>query len=190
MNQKRLKLCLIVISLVSAILFCGATEVKAEDKPPTFEELVAAQARAVAANEALWQYFYASGYVVGYPNYINGCYIEDNVLHIRLVSPTEQEMAALNKVLSNYKDVITYEYGRYSHSELMEYAEQVAAELEKQGCEVTGWGVDGKTDNIVMGILPEHLQAAKALLEKKQADVSGNTLPEIALEGRGYTVLD
>ena len=151
---------------------------------------MAAQKRAVMANEALTQYFYANGFVVGYPEYINGCYIEDNVLHIRLALPTEQEMAALNDVLSNYKDVIIYEYSQYSHAELIEYAGRVAAELEKRGCEVTQYCVDSITGNIVMGVLPEHVRTAKTLVEKQQISAIENTFPKIVIEEAGYIVLD
>lgn len=190
MNRKQLKLCMIVICLASMLLACSTTGASEPTQTLSWEERMAAQKRAVMANEALAQYFYANGFVVGYPEYINGCYIEGNVLHIRLVLPTEQEMAALNDVLSNYKDVIIYEYSQYSHAELIEYAGRVAAELEKQGCEVTQYCVDSITGNIVIGVLPEHVQTAKALVEKQQICAMENTFPKIVIEEAGYIVLD
>ena len=190
MNKKRVKLCLIVISLVSAILFGGAANVSAADKAPSFEELVAAQARAVAANEVLMQYFFDNGWITEYPEYYSGRYIEDNVLHICLASPTEQEMTALDSVLANYKDVIVYEYSQYSHSELMEYADCVAKELQKQGCEVTLKCVDSITGNIVIGVLPKDVQTAKALVEKQQISAIDGTFPKIVIEASNYVVTD
>lgn len=188
MNHKRLKRRLIVINLVSVILFCGVGTVKATDKPPIFDELVEAQAQAVAANEALMQYFYGNGWVKEYPEYFSSCYIEDNVLHICLVSPTEQEKAALDRVLENYKDVIVYEYSQYSHSELMEYADRAAKELQKQGCKVTLWCVDSITGNIVIGVLPEDVQTANALINKQHVYARGSTLPKIEIEASEYVV--
>lgn len=195
MNWKQLKLCMIVICLASLLLSCSANAISEPTQTlPTqslsWEELVAAQARAVAANEALMQYFYDNGWVKEYPEYFSSCYIKDNVLHICLASPTEQEKAVLDSVLANYKDVIVYEYSQYSHSELMEYADCVAKELQKQGCEVTLKCVDSITGNIVIGVLPKDVQTAKALVEKQQISAIDGTFPKIVIEASNYVVTD
>lgn len=207
-KQKVLRLiavCLSVIIMLSCIAGVSAAnkEAPADELPidelsvdgtsfdePSYEELAAAQARAVAADGALMWYFLENGWVLEYPEYFSSRYIEDNILHIRLVSPTDQEMDTLRKVLSGYEDVILYEYGQYSQKDLQAYADAAAMELEEQGCAVTYWYVDSTTGSIVIGVLPEDIDLAKALIENEQASPSGGEKPEIIIEKGGYAVLD
>ena len=89
-----------------AILFNNIIVVQATDLPSTVDELIEVQSGAVEANEALMQYFLANGTTLDYPDYFGGCYIEDNILHIRLISPADEEKSKLKEALAGYENVI------------------------------------------------------------------------------------
>ena len=87
------------------------------------------QKEAVEAHNVLMSYFVSRGYVTNYPEWFGGCYIEENKLHIKLVSPSDEEMKNISQILAPFDDVIIYENEEISMSELQAYADKTAKEL-------------------------------------------------------------
>lgn len=183
LNRSRLLAALLSI----VMLFCNMFIVNAADQEPSIAEKIEAQAQAVEANEILMQYFITEGWVLEYPDYFGGCYIEDNILHIRLVSPTSEESATLNDILSDYENVISYEYGNFSQTSIQNYANETAKELKNQGFEVTHWYVDVETCAVVIGVISDDVNSANALVEEKQTYSVRNAYPNIVIEEGEYT---
>lgn len=145
------------------------------------------QKEAVGANNALMAYLFGKGYVTNYPEWFGGCYIEGNKLHIRLVSPSEEEMKRISDVLVHFGDVVVYENAERSMTELQAYADQTADELRKLGYEVTSWYVDSITGNIVIAVLEKDFEAATAWVGDTLKNESD---PQIVIEKGGYIDLE
>lgn len=165
---------LIPIVLVAGIAVCifvtldrKNTEPDPTESTPSWEQRVADQAYAVAASDALVHYFRNNGYVTGYPDYYGGCYIADNVLHIRLCSPLEETMSELKMVLSVYSPVVVYESCEFSYMKSKEYADTIAMEMIDKGFAVTSYCVDQKTGNIKISVLAEDVKDATKFAKKK-----------------------
>ena len=109
MKQKINKLRLIALLLTVMMLFCHTPGVSATKAELTMDEKIADQKMAVDANEALMQYFLDNGWMHEYPEYFGGCYIADNILHVRLVSPSEQTMETLKSIFRPYAKAVVYE---------------------------------------------------------------------------------
>ena len=193
-NNKNLRV--IAILIVAILLLCsipgvGAEKNKTSNEEVLVEQLVLAQEKAVAANEALMQYFYDNGYVTTYPDFFGGCYISENVLHIRLTSSTEETMAVLHDVLAGYEDAVVYEDCSCSQAELQKYADGSAKEIQKQGYDVTYWYVDSINNKIVIGVLAEDAKGASDFAENKQMVGKSKGMPNIVIvEESAYPVAD
>ena len=147
----------------------------------------AEQKEAAEANNALMEYFFDQGYVTDYPTYFGGCYIENNKLHIKLVSPTDEEMKEISAVLSRYGDTVVYHNSKMSMSDLQAYADKTAKELIAHGYAVTLWYVDSISGNIVIEVLEEDLSEATAWV----ADNTDNQAQtQIIIEKGSYISLD
>lgn len=133
MKLKAKSIRLIAMVLVLVAIVYNFPEAGAIEKDLTIEEIVEAQAQAVAANEALMQYFFDNGWVREYPEYFGGCYIKDNILNVRLVNPTEQTMEILSAIFTGYQDVVKYEYCQYSQKTLQQHADVTSMELKDDG---------------------------------------------------------
>lgn len=145
------------------------------------------QREAVEASNALMEYFYNQGYVNDYPVYFGGCYIESNKLYVKLVSPTDEEMKNLTKVLAHYDDVVVYKDAKTSMADLQEYSDMMANELMTNGYAVTSWYVDSITGNIVISVLEKDFDA----VTDWASDISKNKdLPTIIIEKGGYIIED
>lgn len=189
--QKRAKLFVFFLCVAVTLLCCSAlSTIAAQNETPSdtrsAEERIAGQKQAVAANEDLIEYFFNNGYVTEYPEYFGGCYIADNCCHVRLVSPTEQEMEMLESILGPYGNAVVYEYGEYSQAELQELADATASELLTQGYRVTQWYVDAQIGNAVIRVLGEDVESARAWITDRQ----GDALSEIVIEEGSYVSLD
>lgn len=172
------------------ILCCsipGVSASSAAREEVAVAELIAAQKEAVEANEVLMQYFFEEGWVIEYPDYFGGCYIEDNILHIILVEPTTEETRILDALLSDYKDVTAIEYGSYSQASLQDYADNAATELKEQGLGVTHWYVDVETGNVIIGVISDDMGSANAKVAQMQDYVFKNLVPKIVIEEGAYT---
>ena len=188
MKHKQRKVRLLSVVLCIIMLLCNVPVVHAADQSPSFDELISAQARAVEANERLMRYFMMGGTTLDYPDYFGGCYIEENILHIRLVSPTTQEEAALKKALMGYRDVIVYEYASFSRTSAQAYADEIAAELRGRGIEVTHWCVDAKTGNVEIGVMPNDMKEAEDITKDIQTYSQRSASPSIVIEAGSYTL--
>ena len=140
----------------------------ATESTPSWEQRVIDQQYAVAASDALVYYFHNNGYVTDYPDYYGGCYIADNVLHIRLCSPSEETMSELKMVLSVYSPVVVYESCDFSYTKTKEYADTVAMGMVDKGLAVTSWYVSQQTGNIEIKVLAEDLKEATKFAKKKK----------------------
>lgn len=145
----------------------------------------AEQKNAVEADNALMEYFFDQGYISEYPAYFGGRYIEDNKLHVRLVSPTDEELQKITSVLAQYGNDVVFEYGELSMSDLQAYADKTAKELRNLGYGVTSWYVDNVTGNIVIGVLEKDFTAVTALIANGE-----NNAPKIIVEKGAYTSAD
>lgn len=147
----------------------------------------AEQKQAVEASNALMEYFYKQGYVGSYPAYFGGCYIENNKLYIKLVSPTDEQMKTISMVLSPYDDAVVYLSSEMSMSDLQAYADKTADELISLGYAVTSWYVDSVTGNIVIEVLEKDLAAVTAWV----ADMTDNrSVPNVIIMEGDYISLD
>lgn len=157
---------------------------------PSFEELIKAQAQAVKADDVLMRHF-ANGGALVYPDYFGGCYIKDNVLHIRLASPTEEELSEIKLLLSAYESVVAYEYCEFSRADAKKYADETVAALKAQGVEVCFWYVSSKTGDVIIGVLPDYVSSANAAVKTMQTQSSKRSLyPKVVIEEGGYTCTD
>lgn len=120
-----------------------------------------------------------------YPEWFGGSYIKDGKLHIKLVSPSEEEMKSISNALAHLSDVIVYENAEKSMADLQAYADQTADALIKLGYEVTSWYVDSVTGNVVISVLEKDLEAVTEWMNT--ASQNGN-LPKIVIEIGEYTV--
>jgi len=145
------------------------------------------QKRAVDANNILMGYLFAKGYVTDYPDWFGGCYIEDNKLCIKLVSPSDEELNKIYEILDSFKDVVVYKTSEMSISDLQAYADQTADRLLAQGYEVTSWYVDSVTGNIVIAVLEKDFEAAS---EWVNSALNDGSKPKIVIEAGGYVELD
>lgn len=123
------------------------------------------QKQAVEAQNWLMTYFFVQGYVTEYPDWFGGCYIENGVLYVKLVSPSEEVRETLSQRLDFYKDAVVFLDEALSLSALQERADRGAAELIALGCEVTSWYVDGVEGQVVIAVLEKDHAAATAWAE-------------------------
>lgn len=184
--------------LISAVLVASAavcialgmdgknTEFYPTETTPSWEQRAADQQYAVAASDALMHYFRNNGHTTDYPGYYGGCYIADNVLHIRLVSPREETLAALKTVLSAYAPVVVYEFCEYALNASQEYADTIAKEMLDLEYAVTGWGVDQKTGSIEISVLAEDMEKAEKFVKKRKE----KACPPILIKEGQYISLD
>ena len=142
------------------------------------------QKEAVEANNVLMSYFFSKGYVTNYPEWFGGCYIEENKLYIKLVSPSDEEMKNISQILAPFDNVIVYKNAEMSMSELQAYADKTAYELIDLGYEVTSWYVDSITGNIIISVLEKDFEA---VTEWVHTASQNGTLPKIVIEIGGYT---
>ena len=158
-------------------------ELKVTDLTTKFSE----QKEAVDAHNVLMYYFFSRGYVTNYPEWFGGCYIEENKLYIKLVSPSVEEMENISRILAPFDNVIVYKNADMSMSELQAYADKTAKELMESGYAVTSWYVDSITGNIVISVLEKDF---KAVTEWINTASQNGSLPKIVIEIGGYVELE
>lgn len=145
------------------------------------------QKEAVSALNFLVSYFVNRGYVTNYPEWFGGCYIEKNKLHIKLVSPSDEEMKNISQILAPFDDVIVYENAEMSMSELQAHADKTAKELMENEYAVTSWYVDSITGNIIISVLEKDFEAVTKWINT--AAENGNA-PKIVIEIGEYIDLE
>ena len=180
---------ILVVGIVACVVFDAehkSAEPDSIESTPSWEQKVADQQYAVVASDALMHYFRNNGYITDYPDYYGGCYIADNVLHIRLCSPTEETMKTLKTVLSVYSPVVVYEFCEYSLSASQKYADTVAKEMLDLEYSVTSWGIDQETGNVEIGVLAEDMERAQDFLKNREEE----GYPPIVIEEGYYMRLD
>lgn len=143
------------------------------------------QKEAVDANNYLMSYFFSRGYVTNYPEWFGGCYIEENKLHIKLVSPSDEEMKNISQILAPFDNVIVYKNADMSMSELQAYADKAAKELMENGYAVTSWYVDSITGNIIISVLEKDFEAVTEWINSASQN---DNAPKIVIEIGEYTV--
>ena len=112
---------------------------------------------------------------------------EDNVLHIILVDPTTEELEELDEILSDYENAISFESGSYSQASIQDYADSTAAELKKQGLEVTHWYVEIETGDIIIGVVNSDIDTANVKIAEIQSYTLRSSTPKIVIEEGEYT---
>lgn len=123
------------------------------------------QKQAAEAQNQLMSYFFVQGYVTEYPDWFGGCYIENGLLYVKLVSPSEEVRETLSRRLDHYKDVVVFLDEELSLSVLQDYADRGAEELMALGCEVTSWYADSVEGQVVIAVLEKDHAAATAWAE-------------------------
>ena len=184
------KIRIFAVALSMMMLFCSIPGVSADtvERGSAVDELIAAQKQAVEANEILMQYFFAEGWVLEYPDHFGGCYIDDNILHIILVEPTNEEFKILSTLLSDHQNAVVFEYGNYSQASLQDHADSTAAELKEQGLGVTHWYVEVGTGDIIIGVVSDDIDPAAAKVSEIQKYTFRSSAPKIVIEEGGYTL--
>ena len=184
MNLRIFVLAFIMILL----LFVGsATAAKPEESVLGYEELVAQQAQAVQASQALKQYFFDNGWITEYPAYYGGSYIDGNTYYVRLCNPTEEELETLSSIFACYEDTVKYETCLISRTEALKYAGTVAIALYNQGFSVTECYVDSKTSDIIIGMQEDKIDEAYKWLEMQKFDTTSEYTPQIILN-KGFAM--
>lgn len=190
MKQKINKLRLIALLLTVMMLFCHTPGVSATKAELSMDEKIADQKMAVDANEALMQYFLDNGWMHEYPEYFGGCYIADNILHVRLVSPSEQTMETLKSIFRPYAKAVVYESCDFSQTDAKIYADKMANELLDCGYAVTYWYVDSTSGNVIFGVLADDMEAVSAIISNRQENSFGKVLPKTIIEEGWYTATE
>lgn len=177
-----------VIALLLAVLFWFNTVpgVSAVDREPTYEELFSAQKMAVDANETLMRYFHENGWREEYPNYYGGRYIADNVLHIRLFSPSVKTMEMLEDMLRPYSEAVVYEFCEFSFAESQAYANDIALELVELGYAVTSWYVDNRTGDVVISVQEDAVDEVTEMVDVRQTYALSERTPDIVIKKGEY----
>lgn len=139
------------------------------------------QKRAVEAQNWLMSYFFTQGYVTEYPDWFGGCYIENGLLYVKLVSPSEEVREMLSERLASYEDAVVFLDEELSLSVLQDYADRAVEDLIALGYEVTSWYVDSAEGKIVITVLEKDYAAATAWAEDASQDG-----PRIVIEIGGY----
>ena len=147
--------------------------------------LFSEQKEAVIAHNFLMSYFLGRGY--NYPEWFGGCYIKENKLYIKLVSPSDEEMKNISQILDPFDNVIAYENAEMSMSELQEYADKTAKELMENDYEVTFWYVDSITGNIIIAVLEKDFEAVTEWINTASQN---DNAPKIVIEVGRYIELD
>jgi hypothetical protein len=137
------------------------------------------QKEAVNAHNYLMSYFFSRGYVTNYPEWFGGCYIEENKLYIKLVSPSDEEMKNISQILAPFDNVIVYKNAEMSMSELQAYADKTAYELIDLGYEVTSWYIDSITGDIIISVLEKDFEA---VTERINTAYPNDNTPKIVIE--------
>ena len=145
------------------------------------------QKEAVEAHNVLMSYFFSKGYVTNYPEWFGGCYIEENKLYIKLVSPSDEEMKNISQLLAPFDKMIVYKNTELSMADLQEYADKTANELIKSGYGVTSWYVDSITGNIIIAVLEKDFEAVTEWISIASQN---DNAPKIVIEVGGYIELD
>lgn len=145
------------------------------------------QKEAVEAHNVLMSYFFSKGYVTNYPEWFGGCYIDENKLYIKLVSPSDEEMKNISRLLAPFDKVIVYKNTEASMADLQEYADKTANELIKSGYGVTSWYVDSITGNIIIAVLEKDFEAVTEWINIASQN---DNAPKIVIEVGGYIELD
>ena len=158
-----------------------------ELKVTNLTTLFSNQKEAVEANNALVSYFFSKGYVTNYPEWFGGCYIEENKLYIKLVSPSEEEMKNISQILAPFDKVIVYKNAEMSMADLQEYADKTANELIKSGYGVTSWYVDSITGNIIIAVLEKDFEVVTEWINTASQN---DNAPKIVIEVGRYIELD
>lgn len=143
------------------------------------------QKESVNAHNCLMSYFFSTGYVTNYPEWFGGCYIEENKLYIKLVSPSDEEMKNISQILAPFDDVIVYENAEMSMSELQAYADKTAKELMENEYAVTSWCVDSITGDIIISVLEKDFEAVMGWVNTA---LKNDSAPKIVIEIGGYIV--
>lgn len=187
LRHKKIRIFAVVLSMM--MLFCSIPGVSADtvERGPEVDELIAAQKQAVEANEILMQYFFAEGWVLEYPDYFGGCYIDDNILHVILVEPTDEEFKILSTLLSDHQNAVVFEYGNCSQASLQDYADSTVAELKEQGLGVTHWYVEVETGDIIIGVVSDDIDSAAVMVSEIQKYTFRSSAPKIVIEEGEYT---
>ena len=145
------------------------------------------QKKAADATNALMEYFFRQGYVTEYPSYFGGCYVENDKLYVKLVSPSDEEKKRISDVLAPYGDTVVFEEAKRSMADLQAYADKTANELIAEGYAVTSWYVDSVTGNVVISVLEKDLAAVTAWIADTQKEAD---LPTVTVEKGAYVTLD
>lgn len=188
MKHKKSKKKLDIVAFMLAVLFWFNTVpgVSAVDREPTYEELFAAQKMAVDANETLMRYFHENGWREEYPNYYGGRYIADNILYIRLLSPSAKTMEMLEDMLRPYSEAVVYEFCEYSFAESQAYANDIALELVELGYAVTSWYVDNRTGDVVISVQEDVVEEVTEIVDVQQTYTLPGRTPDIIIKKGEY----
>lgn len=147
-------------------------------------ELYSEQKAAADASETLENYFSDYG---SYPEWYGGCYIEENMLHVKLVSPTEKDIEKISDILAAHKDCVVYEDGENPITELQKYADDLTGELLSLGYNITHWYVDPISGNIIIGVLEIDFETLSELISKKYSE---DGMPNVTVEKGNFIALD
>ena len=157
----------------------------------SLEDRIAAQKRAVDASEVLNQYFYSNGWKsTELPDYYGGMYIEDDLLHVRLVNPSQQTMDFFKALFAGYSDVVVYEDAEYSRAMLLQYMDVLFVALHEKGCKITETSVGSSTGIIEIGALEEDLERVKQLVNHYQKILWGQNAPPVHVVKGVYSRLE
>lgn len=89
--------------------------------------------------------------------------------------------------MSDYENAISFESGSYSQASIQDYADSTAAELKKQGLEVTHWYVEIETGDIIIGVVNSDIDTANVKIAEIQSYTLRSSTPKIVIEEGEYT---
>ncbi len=166
-----------IISIsVSATLISNAENSKAE-KAILLE--MEKQKQAVAADNALMEYFFKEGEGIVYPDFFAGRYIEDGIYYLCLYNPPEGTEETYNALFGDNKEKVVYLYKDYSYNELLKQAYMLSSNLKNSGYTITYSAVNNTNGNIEIGVSKEEVSliVSKINYLEKSSSFTVNVIP-------------
>lgn len=139
-----------IISISVSATLISNTETSKAEKEILLE--MEKQKQAVAADNALMEYYFKEGEGIVYPDYFAGRYIEDGIYYLCLYNPPEGIEEKYNALFGDNKEKVVYLYKDYSYNDLNSKAKSISENLCKDNIEFVSICVDEKNGKIKIGV--------------------------------------
>lgn len=124
-----------------------------EETPYYYEQMMALQSNAVAANELLSASFKISqNGTITYPDSFGGCYIDIDKLCVLVTGMDDLTLDYYRNIFGSYVEYVTFQKVDYSYNELSEESEVLAKSISRNGISVNCYYVSEVDNEIIIGV--------------------------------------